>query len=201
MTTREKIIQVAIEEFGINGYESTSMRRLAEYVGIKASAIYNHFKNKEEILEEIFNYYRQAFGEGNSLADIDEEKLKDADIPTMLKEALNDFLKTITQPDLRMILQIMMKEQLRNAYVRAFFLEEFIERAKLMMEVFLEKLMKVGKVKVGDPKLLAEEFNAFPIYKIYSEFVLGDIEKVDMKKIYTQLCVHIDFFWKSIKRV
>jgi AcrR family transcriptional regulator len=47
--TRERLIEAAIELFGNNGFGSTSLRELAADVGVKAPAVYNHFKSKEEL--------------------------------------------------------------------------------------------------------------------------------------------------------
>jgi TetR/AcrR family transcriptional regulator, cholesterol catabolism regulator len=47
--TRDRLIEAAVELFGANGFNETSMRDLAAEVGIKAPALYNHFRSKEEI--------------------------------------------------------------------------------------------------------------------------------------------------------
>jgi AcrR family transcriptional regulator len=51
-TTRDRLIEAAVELFGANGFNETSMRDLATEVGIKAPALYNHFHSKEEIFIE-----------------------------------------------------------------------------------------------------------------------------------------------------
>ena len=56
VSTREKILNQALELFAENGYHGTSMREIAKAVGIKGSSIYNHFSGKEEIFSELFNY-------------------------------------------------------------------------------------------------------------------------------------------------
>jgi TetR/AcrR family transcriptional regulator, cholesterol catabolism regulator len=48
--TRDRILRAAIQMFGARDFESTTMRDLANAVGIKAPGIYNHFSSKEEIL-------------------------------------------------------------------------------------------------------------------------------------------------------
>lgn len=53
--TRENIYLTAVRMFAERGYSAVSVRDIAESVGITAAAIYNHFKNKEEILEEVIN--------------------------------------------------------------------------------------------------------------------------------------------------
>ncbi len=52
-TTRERIMEAAIELFGAKGYANVSVRELAAAVGIKPASIYNHFSGKEEILNFI----------------------------------------------------------------------------------------------------------------------------------------------------
>ncbi len=53
MTTREKIIYEALSLFSIKGYDAVTIREIASEVGIKESSIYNHFKNKQDILNKI----------------------------------------------------------------------------------------------------------------------------------------------------
>ncbi|WP_461832886.1 TetR/AcrR family transcriptional regulator [Desulfothermus sp.] len=48
--TAQNILEKAHELFVEKGYERSSMREIAERVGISKAALYHHFKNKEEIL-------------------------------------------------------------------------------------------------------------------------------------------------------
>jgi AcrR family transcriptional regulator len=51
--TRQTIEEAAYELFLEHGYSATSMRRIAERVGLALGGIYNHFSSKEEIFESI----------------------------------------------------------------------------------------------------------------------------------------------------
>ncbi len=51
--TRERILDVALELFGEHGYESTSLRDIAERLGVTKAALYYHFERKEDILLEL----------------------------------------------------------------------------------------------------------------------------------------------------
>ena len=53
MNTKEKILSVALTLFSTKGYKAVSVRHIASDVGIKASSLYNHFENKQEILDEL----------------------------------------------------------------------------------------------------------------------------------------------------
>jgi TetR/AcrR family transcriptional regulator of autoinduction and epiphytic fitness len=52
---REAIIQAAITEFRANGFEVTSMDKIAATAGVSKRTVYNHFPSKEELFAEILN--------------------------------------------------------------------------------------------------------------------------------------------------
>jgi AcrR family transcriptional regulator len=47
--TRSRIQEVALELFTEQGYEATSLREIAERLGVTKAALYYHFKTKDEI--------------------------------------------------------------------------------------------------------------------------------------------------------
>ncbi len=51
--TRGRIQAVALELFSDHGYDKTSLREIAERLGVTKAALYYHFKSKEEILESL----------------------------------------------------------------------------------------------------------------------------------------------------
>ncbi|MEV4258343.1 helix-turn-helix domain-containing protein [Spirillospora sp. NPDC049652] len=57
--TREQIRRVALELFAEQGYEKTSLREIAERLGVTKAALYYHFKTKEDIIASLF----EEFGE------------------------------------------------------------------------------------------------------------------------------------------
>ena len=53
MTTRERILEEALNLFSEKGYEGVSVRDIACRVGIKDSSLYNHFRSKRQIFDTI----------------------------------------------------------------------------------------------------------------------------------------------------
>jgi AcrR family transcriptional regulator len=51
--TREKILDAARELFAAKGFDGVSMRQVAEKIEYSPTAIYVHFKNKEELFREL----------------------------------------------------------------------------------------------------------------------------------------------------
>jgi AcrR family transcriptional regulator len=49
-STRERILDVALDLFTDQGFDGTSMREIAEQLGISKPAIYYHFTSKDDIL-------------------------------------------------------------------------------------------------------------------------------------------------------
>lgn len=59
MTTRQRIIDEALTLFSRRGYNGTSVKNIADAVGIKDSSIYKHFRSKREIIDAIADQMRQ----------------------------------------------------------------------------------------------------------------------------------------------
>ena len=60
MTTKDKIIETSVKLFNEKGCLNTSRRHISNELGISVGNLYYHFKNKEEILIEIFLRYVNA---------------------------------------------------------------------------------------------------------------------------------------------
>ncbi|KAF0865251.1 TetR/AcrR family transcriptional regulator [Pseudomonas sp. LD120] len=52
---RNAIIQAAIREFRANGFQITSMDKIAATAGVSKRTVYNHFPSKEELFAEILH--------------------------------------------------------------------------------------------------------------------------------------------------
>lgn len=52
-TRRDDIVEVSARLFKQKGYAATTMREIAEQVGMEAASMYNHIKGKDELLVDI----------------------------------------------------------------------------------------------------------------------------------------------------
>ncbi|WP_456488471.1 TetR/AcrR family transcriptional regulator [Caminibacter pacificus] len=56
---KEKILKTALKHFAKSGYENTSMKEIAEDLGITKPALYYHYKSKNDLYNEIFKHHFQ----------------------------------------------------------------------------------------------------------------------------------------------
>lgn len=56
LNTRERIIQKSAELFSVFGFRGCSLNDIMEATNLKKGGIYNHFRNKDEIALEAFDY-------------------------------------------------------------------------------------------------------------------------------------------------
>ncbi|HEY1740323.1 MAG TPA: helix-turn-helix domain-containing protein, partial [Acidimicrobiia bacterium] len=61
--TRGEILAVASELFTDKGYDATSLREIAERLGITKAALYYHFPSKEDILRALLEPIGAIVGE------------------------------------------------------------------------------------------------------------------------------------------
>ena len=90
--TRERIVDVALEMFNERGYERTSLREIAERLGVTKAALYYHFRSKEDILLEL-HLRLHAIGR-DVLAQL--ERLDDQEVvaawPSLLEQLIELFV-------------------------------------------------------------------------------------------------------------
>jgi len=55
--TKEKIVKTALRLFLQKGFYHVSLQDVATVVGISKPAIYHHFKNKDEMIEAVLDYF------------------------------------------------------------------------------------------------------------------------------------------------
>ncbi|HEY8449898.1 MAG TPA: TetR/AcrR family transcriptional regulator [Bacillota bacterium] len=58
---REQILEAAVELFSGKGYHATTMRDIAERLGLQAGSLYVHINSKEELLYEIIDRAADRF--------------------------------------------------------------------------------------------------------------------------------------------
>src|SRR6187402_1363261 len=77
MTTRDRILKAALRLFNEQGTGAVSTNHIAEAAGISPGNLYYHFKNKEEIIRELFQRLYTAWDTELQASDPSAIRLQD----------------------------------------------------------------------------------------------------------------------------
>ncbi len=196
--TKKKILDASLELFSRNGFNATSVRQIAREVGVRESAIYNHFKGKDDIIQTLIYVY----GIGKTKSCI--EKLKNdnrliSDPYIFLKEvATNEILKLICNDESNKFKKIMIMEMFCVENARHIIERDIFGQARTLLKEIFEFMIEKKLIKWYNPLLLANEFLA-PFGLISLEYLITCSAELDMEYLKKQIEGHIDFFWGTVK--
>lgn len=201
LTTRERILDAAIDLISRKGFDAVSVREIAREVGIRESSIYNHFKSKDEILDTIIDYFILELTRASGPAmDIDSQ-LEAMGPKKFMENGSRAYMQYINTPRLGKIWRVISIELYHNEKIRAFFQDTMLQLPLDSWEQLFGRMIELKLIKPIDPKVLAREFFGFAIYLMFQQFIL----KYDKntygfsEETLGELDDHVDFFMDAIK--
>ena len=194
LSTKEKILKESTLLFCELGYKSTSVRKIASKVGIRESALYNHFKNKEEIFLRVA---KDIFASPFSISNEEIKELASRGKPFLQKFAMQYKMLTFDKKSENMF-RLLMIELLQNKELREQFINNFHNKnIKILSEGFFV-MMQNGLIRSNDPMMISYEFLSTLFY-IRLQVTLMRFDSLSTSSLSTQFEKHLDFFWESIK--
>ena len=157
-STKDCIFEAAVEFFSKQGYHGTSMRNLANAVGIKESSLYNHYSSKSSILDAILDY--QITGFKTAITHLDEKKESFISITDPIEFWLAgtmDFIR-ILPPLSEPISRILINEMFLDEQCRQFVLNSMFPTLKSLAEKLLGDMNARGMIKDCDFRKTAEQY-------------------------------------------
>jgi len=200
LNTKERIFEASVDLFSQKGYDAVSMREIGREVGIRESSIYNHYKNKEAILESIINHLIEEMGTYSMTEEEINELISDS--PELFFETgSREFINGMSNPRTEKIWRILSIEVFHNDKIKKFFVNELLEYPLNQWEKIFTKMMKKGLIKEYDPKILAREYFSFALYLFFEYFILkydtNYFSFMDMAR--KKMIDHSNFMLESIK--
>jgi hypothetical protein len=206
MNTKEKIFDVSLDLFSKKGYDSVSLREIAEEVGIKKSSIYSHYPSKEAILMDIFDHFTGLFEHDEVLNSRDYVLAEDNEIllenPEMFYHMGSEAIKgMLSEETNRKIWKLIFIQMHYNEDIRLFFQNEILVKPLLFWNGFFTILKENGIIRQDcNPKLLAKEYYSFPIYLILEMCAkYDDIPQSCLDNFFYEAEEHAKFLLESVK--
>ncbi len=181
MTTREKIIYESLKLFSVNGYDAVSTRMIARAAEISDTAMYKHFKSKQEIFDTIIGICKERFV-------AEQQKI---DIHNMCWDEVENICLGMyrfqTQDEwIVMFRQLLVVEQFKNPDMAAIYKTFFIDApVDGMVQIFTE-LMQEGYMRKCNPRVLAME--------LYAPFFMFHTLRSDSEELLADLREHVSYF-------
>ena len=206
MNTKEKIFDVALDLFSKKGYDSVSLREIAEEVGIKKSSIYSHYSSKEAILMDIFDYLTNLF-EYDELLNNKELDLT-ADNETLVKNPElfyhmgSEAIKAMFSQERNLkIWKLIFIQMNHNETIRLFFQNEILVKPLIFWKGFFTILKDREIIRQDcNPELLAKEYYSFPIYLLLEMSAkYDDIPQSQLEDFFKEAEEHANFLLDCVK--
>lgn len=200
MDTKNLILSVALDLFSQKGFEGVSVRDIAKLVGVRESALYKHFKSKQEILDkivdkmslEVHEVYKkfqapEALGQDilSGYGKLSEEKLCQ-----MVWNIVQAFTgQTELAKFRRLLLREAQDAKFAECY-KAFFLDGVVDSQSKTFSA----LIQGGFFKKEDAKLMALDFYG-PVLFLFQKLDLAtSCQEENMEEVKKLLFAHIRNF-------
>ena len=194
--TKQLIVEISFDLFSKLGYSATSIRNIASEVGVRESAIYNHFKSKEEILKAIIEEFK---GRTSGTEILNDELLDEIDNPPVFMRKFSEqLLKQWSDKAERKFFRLLLMEQFREIKGVDLSISSYYNDTRSVWRMIFNEMVKHKFIRKNDPEILAESFISV-LYFIRLEYLTNE-KKIDLDKATKLVNKHIEFFWQAIKQ-
>ena len=186
MTTKEKILLEAMKLFSVQGFTAVSVRTIAAAVGVRDSALYKHFKSKQEILDAIVEASKLRFKEQYAklnIGEINEDNLVDSCIEMFSYQTQDEWIV--------MFRRLLMIEQFSNPEMAAIYRAIFIDMPVNTQKQIFQQLINKKVMKDKNAEVMAVE--------LYAPFFLYHTINDSPERIELLLRKHVENFIETYR--
>jgi TetR/AcrR family transcriptional regulator of autoinduction and epiphytic fitness len=151
---RESIVQAAIAEFRDNGFEVTSMDRIAARAEVSKRTVYNHFPSKEELFSEILQRLWSSAGAPADAAYRPGIALRD-----QLRELLDAKMKTLGDSNFIDLARVAIGATIHSPERAQTWVNRLNQREETFT-VWVRGAQQDGRLKAVDPGFAASQIHA-----------------------------------------
>ena len=178
-----------------------SIRQIGTAVGIKESSIYNHYKSKESIMDEILNYYIHEMTK-DEIPLTQASKNLDVSFDYFYKRGLDLYITKLSEDKMMKITRIILIESHHNEKIKNFVKIAIIENAiKGWTDLF--DLMKEKNLinDNSESKQLAKSFYYYGLFLLIEHFIINypEDDNAFLKTLAKKSQEHMELIYNSVK--
>ena len=162
-TTKQEILNMALELFSVQGYEATSISQLAEAVGIRKASLYSHFENKQAILDELLKTTLEQYEQHSIFAKADwddPEFTKDKEDITpelAVRMCVGQLRYILHDPQISRARKMLTIEQFRNEQMAQLQTKQSYTDVMRYFTGLVRFLICQGRLVDSDPEIMAAQ--------------------------------------------
>ena len=168
--TKQRILSEALTLFSIKGYEPVTVAEIANAVGVKAPALYKHYKSKQDIFNAILaemkaSYDRQAAAmqmDGRD-AQKDQSLYMDTGEDATVKRSMELFLYFLHDDNERKFRKMLAIEQYNNKELAVIYANQYVDFPLSYQNALFELMVGAGVTIPENPQIMALQYYA-PVY-------------------------------------
>ena len=185
MTTKERITEEALTLFSIKGYKGTSVKSIADAVGIKDSSLYKHFSCKKDILDTVVQEMENRMSGLSFQVGLPSGKSCEAEAKAYGKLTVNG-LRTLSRQIFLFYLKddfasrfwkMAMMEQYHSPEIYTVYHRIFMDESITYQTNLFREMTQQGYFDSADPQVMAINFYS-PIFFLLTKY-MAEPEKED----------------------
>jgi len=204
VTTKERILNVAIDLFAVKGFDAVSLREIADAAGVRKATLYYYFNTKDEILEKILEYVLEIWDQSKigkwSDSDDAEAQILSMGLDGFMAMASGVSGSWLEDPRMEKIMRISFIELYHNDQIRNFMLAFFGDGPRFFESSFAI-MMKHKLIKPADPKVLTDEYMSFYMMALVDHFLLryGSTRNSFIEDYGSRIEEHNEYFKNTVR--
>lgn len=197
METRNRILEAAAALFAGRGYSGVSLYDIASDVGIKESSIYNHFANKAEILETLYEEFIRRTPELRPTEAELNGMLKTMQPEEVFKAILFHFGSKVSSV-LENTAMIINNEKYKSERAAYMYYKYVVNEPTEYYERLIKSMAEKHMLKQVDARLFAQQYNYISI-SLTKEYFMAKNGLADMQSVIKYMLKTISFFCGLMK--
>ncbi len=203
MTTKDRIVEAALQLFSTDGYEGVSVKDIAGAVGIKDSSLYKHFKSKKAIFDTIISSMSEKMNAMTDelqlphipeiVGDKEVTIISEDDLVDISRRAFLFYLKDGFASRFRRMLSL---EQYHDSEIAGIYRKIFMKDSIEYQSLLFQQLIVDGVFENYDPQVMAIQFYS-PIFFLLNRYD-DQLEKENEALVILEK--HIRAFWHIYKK-
>lgn len=182
--TRERIMEEALMLFSSNGFDGVSVKMIADAVGIGPSALYKHFKGKQEIFDSIVEASGQKY-----MKHAAQITVQMRGIEAVREMCLSMFAYQTRDPWIVAFRRLLLIGKFKDPDMAELYKRFFVDIPLDTEEKIFRDLQSQGLMIEGNPRVFAME--------LYAPFYLYHFVEYDEAELLPLFEEHAEHFFRT----